>query len=97
MENKEIEGYIEIVMDEISEKIQKQYVDSGKLSEEKSTTYTKALKDVLYDLIQKKDTSSYYRNLKHYLPELSQKEYRNNERSVFEYLAKVAKETFANN
>ncbi len=94
LENKEIEGYIEIVMDEISEKIQKQYVDSGKLSEEKSTTYTKALKDVLYDLIQKKDTSSYYRNLKHYLPELSQKEYRNNERSVFEYLAKVAKRNF---
>ena len=65
-----------------------------KLPEDKAAIYHRALRDVLYDLIQKRDTSSYYRNLKFYMPELTQKEYRQQERSVFEYLAKLAKKEF---
>ncbi len=94
LESKEIESYIGVVMQDIWDKIQSQYIDTGKLEETKADIYSKALRDVLYDLIQKKDNSSYFRNLKYYLPELSQREYRQQERSVFEYLAKVAKREF---
>ncbi|OGC06796.1 hypothetical protein A2V82_08565 [candidate division KSB1 bacterium RBG_16_48_16] len=94
LESKEIEGFIDIVMRGIWGKINSLYVDSGKLDAERAKIYSNALRDVLYDLIQKKDSSSYYRNLRFYLPELTQREYRKNERSVFEYLAKVAKREF---
>ena len=94
IESKEIESYIGVVMESIWSKIESQYLLTGKLSSEKAHIYNNALRDVLYDLIQKKDNSSYFRNLKYYLPELTQQEYRQQERSVFEYLAKVAKKEF---
>ncbi|MBN1997469.1 hypothetical protein JW935_07960, partial [candidate division KSB1 bacterium] len=94
LESKEIESYIGLVMETIWNKIDSQYLSTGKLSAEKASIYKRALKDVLYDLIQKKDNSSYFRNLKYYLPALTQREYRQFERSIFEYLAKVAKREF---
>lgn len=94
LETKEIEGYIDVVMRKVKNKIQSQYLRSNKLDNQRADIYAKALRDVLNDLIQKKDNSSYFRNLRHYLPELTQREYRQNERSVFEYLAKVAKKEF---
>lgn len=94
LESKEIDGYIDVVMDKVETKIGSQYLRSNKLKQDRAVVYTKALRDVLNDLIQKKDNSSYFRNLRHYLPELTQKDYRQNERSVFEYLAKVAKKEF---
>jgi len=94
LESKEIESYIDVVMEIVWGKIESQYLRTGKLDNNRGEIYHKALRDVLYDLIQKKNNSSYYRNLKYYLPELTQREYRQNERSVFEYLAKVAKKEF---
>ncbi len=94
LESKEIESYIGLVMETIWDKIDSQYLSTGKLTAEKATIYNKALRDVLYDLIQKKDNSSYFRNLKYYLPDLTQRDYRQFERSIFEYLAKVAKREF---
>ncbi|MBD3375597.1 hypothetical protein GF406_11225 [candidate division KSB1 bacterium] len=94
LESKEIESYISVVMKTVGQKIESQYLRTGKLDQERADIYYQALRDVLHDLIQKKDNSSYYRNLKYYLPELSQQEYRSEERSVFEYLAKVAKREF---
>ena len=94
LECKEIEGYIRVVINSVESKIDSQYLRTGKLPRSKAKIYSKALEDVLYDLIHKKDNSSYFRNLKYYLPELTQREYRQNERSVFEYLAKVAKKEF---
>ncbi|MBN1541464.1 hypothetical protein JW992_04920 [candidate division KSB1 bacterium] len=94
MESKEIENYIDVVMRMLEDKIRTQYLETGKLSATKTEIYRQALRDVLYDLIQKKDSSSYFRNLKHYIPTLTQQDYRQQERSVFEYLAKVAKREF---
>ena len=94
LETKEIEGYIDVVMEKVESKINSQYLRSNKLDSQRADIYAKALRDVLNDLIQKKDNSSYFRNLRHYIPQLTQKEYRQNERSVFEYLAKVAKKEF---
>jgi len=94
LETKEIESYIDVVMEKVERKINAQYLYSNKLNNQRAEIYAKALRDVLNDLIQKKDNSSYFRNLRFYLPELTQREYRQNERSVFEYLAKVAKREF---
>ena len=94
LESKEIESYIDVVMQSVETKISCQYITTGKLDSEKADIYKRALRDVLFDLIQKKDNSSYFRNLKYYIPELTQQEYRQEERSVFEYLAKVAKREF---
>jgi hypothetical protein len=94
IESKEIEHYIGVVMEAMWDKIESQYLHTGKLNSFKADIYNKALRDVLYDLIQKKDNSSYFRNLKFYIPNLTQQDYRQQERSVFEYLAKVAKREF---
>jgi hypothetical protein len=94
LESKEMEEYIMVVMNSIWSRLDSQYLRTQKLPAEKAAIYHRALRDVLYDLIQKRDTSSYYRNLKFYMPELTQKEYRQQERSVFEYLAKLAKKEF---
>jgi hypothetical protein len=94
LETKEMEQYIDVVMENIWVRLDSQYLRTQKLAPEKADIYHKALRDVLYDLIQKRDTSSYYRNLKFYIKDLTQKEYRQQERSVFEYLAKLAKKEF---
>jgi hypothetical protein len=90
----EMEEYIERVMSKMWSRLRAQYLRTNKLDDTKASIYHKALRDVLYDLIQKKDSSSYYRNLKYYLPHLTQQGYRQQERSVFEYLAKLAKKEF---
>ncbi len=94
LESKEMEEYITVVMNSIWSRLDSQYLRTRKLPLDKAHIYHRALRDVLYDLIQKRDTSSYYRNLKFYIPELTQREYRQQERSVFEYLAKLAKKEF---
>jgi len=96
LETQEIEGYVKIVMEKIQQKINKLYLKSGKITPSKAQIYNFALHDVLFDLLHKKDSSSYYRNLKYYLPHLTQMQYRKEERTVFEYLAKVAKKNFRN-
>jgi hypothetical protein len=94
LETKEMEGFIDLVMEGMWNRLDAQYLRTRKLTSEKAIIYHRALRDVLYDLIQKRDTSSYYRNLKFYIAHLTQKEYRREERSVFEYLAKLAKKEF---
>lgn len=94
LESKEMEEYITTVMSSLWTRLDSQYLRTQKLPVEKAGIYHQALRDVLYDLIQKRDTSSYYRNLKFYMPALTQQEYRQQERSVFEYLAKLAKKEF---
>ncbi|OPZ73553.1 MAG: hypothetical protein BWY83_00032 [bacterium ADurb.Bin478] len=94
LESKEMESYIDIVMQTMWSRMDSQYLRTRKLALDKAHIYHRALRDVLFDLLQKKDNSSYYRNLKYYLPELTQKGYRKQERSIFEYLAKLAKKEF---
>ncbi|MDZ7724600.1 MAG: hypothetical protein U5R06_17795 [candidate division KSB1 bacterium] len=94
LETREIESYIDVTMTVVREKIKTQYLQANKLDPERAIIYEKALRDVLFDLVQKNINSSYFKNLKYYIPRLTQKEYRCNERSIFEYLAKVAKREF---
>ncbi len=94
LESKEIENFVDAAMKKVEKKIYCQYLRSQKLDEGRARIYSNALRDVLFDLIQKKDNSSYFRNLRYYMPHLTQRDYRQNERSIFEYLAKVAKREF---
>lgn len=91
---KEIEKRKFIVLDRIQKKIQSQYVSTGKISQEKGDVYYKALAEILDDISQGKKYDSYFKHLKRYMPELSQRAYRSQERTIFEYLGKLIKKWF---
>lgn len=94
LELKEIDDHVDDVMKIISKKIHAQYLSSGKISPEKAVIYNSALRDVLYGLLQRRNGGSYFCHLKSYITSLTQKQYREQERSIFEYLAKIAKKEF---
>jgi uncharacterized protein YqeY len=82
------------VLRKIKAKIQNQYVASDKISQEKGEIYYKTLADVMDDITHSKKIESYFRHLKKYMPELTQKRYRREERTIFEYLGKLTKKWF---
>ncbi len=91
---KEIDKRKRYVLKKIEKKITSQYVDTGKISEKKGVIYYKALAEILEDISQGKKYDSYFKHLKRYLPNLSQKAYRTQERTIFEYLGKLIKKWF---
>jgi hypothetical protein len=91
---KEIEKRKRYVLRRIKKKIHNQYVSSDKISPEKGDIYFRALSDILEDISQGKKYDSYFKHLRRYMPELSQREYRSKERTIFEYLGKLIKKWF---
>jgi len=91
---KEIEKRKHYVLRRIEKKITSQYVNTKKISETKGAIYCKALAEILDDISQGKKYDSYFKHLKRYLPNLSQKAYRTQERTIFEYLGKLIKKWF---
>jgi len=91
---KEIEKRKDYVLRRIEQKIQKQYVDTGKISQEKGNIYYKALAEILEDISHGKKYDSYFKHLRRYMPELTQRAYRTKERTIFEYLGKLIKKWF---
>ncbi|MCA9732387.1 MAG: hypothetical protein H6696_11310 [Deferribacteres bacterium] len=91
---KEIEQAKKKVLTRVRAKVFSQYVDSGKIEPEKGEIYYKTLNDVLDDITHNKKIESYYRHLQKYLPNLTQKRYRAEERTIFEYLGKLTKKWF---
>ena len=53
----------------------------------------KAIKDFVQDLTHAKECESNFKYLKRYIPNLTQQIYRDEERSIFEYLVKVTKKS----
>ncbi len=90
----EIEKRKRDVLGMIREKIQTQYVNNGKISAEKGHIYYRALADILEDISQGKKYDSYFKHLRRYLPNLTQRAYRTQERTIFEYLGKLIKKWF---
>ncbi|RMF63673.1 MAG: hypothetical protein D6743_10395, partial [Calditrichaeota bacterium] len=82
------------VLRKVKVKIEKQYVASGKISPEKGEIYYRTLADVLEDITHSKKIESYYRHLRKYMPHLSQRQYRREERTIFEYLGKLTKKWY---
>lgn len=91
---KEIEQAKQKVLQRVRVKIQNQYVASAKISEEKGEIYYRTLADVLEDITHSKKIESYFRHLRKYMPDLTQRRYRQEERTIFEYLGKLTKKWF---
>jgi ribonucleotide reductase beta subunit family protein with ferritin-like domain len=49
---------------------------------------------VLDDITHSKKIESYFRHLRKYIPDLTQRRYREEERTIFEYLGKLTKKWF---
>jgi len=91
---KEIERAKKKVLLRVRQKIHSQYVASGKVSTDKGEIYFKTLADVLDDITHSKKIESYFRHLRKYIPDLTQRRYREEERTIFEYLGKLTKKWF---
>ncbi len=91
---KEIERAKQKVLQRIRQKIQNQYVASGKIDTDKGEIYYRTLADVLEDITHSKKIESYFRHLRKYMDELTQRRYRQEERTIFEYLGKLTKKWF---
>ncbi len=91
---KEIERAKQKVLHRVRHKIQNQYVISSKVAPEKGEIYYKTLADVLEDITHSKKIESYFRHLRKYMPDLTQRRYRQEERTIFEYLGKLTKKWF---
>jgi hypothetical protein len=91
---KEIERAKKKVLQRVRQKIHSQYVASGKVSPDKGEIYFRTLADVLDDITHSKKIESYFRHLRKYIPDLTQRRYREEERTIFEYLGKLTKKWF---
>lgn len=71
------------------------YVSSGKLTEERYANYSKALNDLITDLfvLNNGQDLAHPDYLTPYMPGLSRESYRRDHRATFEYMVKVARKT----
>ena len=93
LQAKEIEQVNQSIIDVIHKKIDQQYLKKKKISPEKADIYCRAIVDFVNELTQGKETDSNFRYLKRYIPSLTQQQYREKERSIFEYLVKITKKS----
>lgn len=97
IQKKEISHVNQLVINFIHQKIYNQYLYKNKISSEKAQIYCMAIADFVNEITLDKDTDSNYKYLKRYIPDLTQKSYREQERSIFEYLVKVTKKSLIKN
>jgi len=93
LQAKEIEQVNQSIINIIHQKINQQYLCKRKVTAEKADIYCRAIIDFVNELTQGKETDSNFRYLKRYIPNLTQQEYREKERSIFEYLVKITKKS----
>ncbi len=93
LQTKEIDQVNTVIIEIIQQKISKQYLRKEKISSEKAEIYSKAIVDFVHEMTQGKETDSNFKYLKRYIPNLTQQQYRENERSIFEYLVKITKKS----
>ncbi len=91
LQAKEIEHVNQNIINIIHQKINQQYLRKEKITPEKASIYCRAIVDFVNELTQGKETDSNFRYLKRYISDLTQQEYREKERSIFEYLVKITK------
>ena len=91
LRHKEIHQAVGESIDYIAQKIKRQYVRKNKITEQKAKIYLTTISDLITDLASGKSIESNFTYLTRYIPEMSQRQYREDERSIFEYLVKLAK------
>lgn len=90
---KEVDAVNKCIIQYIHNKIENQYLKKNKINRQTADIYIKAIQDFVHDLTQSKACESNFRYLKRYIPNLTQKTYREQERSIFEYLVKITKKS----
>lgn len=93
LQAKEIEHVNCYIIKIIHQKINQQYLRKKKITSEKADIYCRAIVDFVNELTQGKETDSNFKYLKRYIPNLTQQQYREKERSIFEYLVKITKKS----
>lgn len=93
LQTKEIDQVNQYIINIIHQKINQQYLRKKKITPEKADIYCRAIVDFVNELTQGKETDSNFKYLKRYIPNLTQKQYREKERSIFEYLVKITKKS----
>jgi len=93
LQTKEIDQVNVAIIELIQRKINQQYLIKKKVSPEKANIYSRAIVDFVHEMTQGKETDSNFKYLKRYIPTLTQQQYRENERSIFEYLVKITKKS----
>jgi len=93
LQAKEIEQVNQSIINIIHQKINQQYLRKKKITPEKADIYCRAIVDFVNELTQGKETDSNFRYLRRYIPGLTQQQYRERERSIFEYLVKITKKS----
>ena len=96
LQKKEISQVNQLVIKLIHQKIYDQYLSKNKISFDKADIYCMAITDFVNELTHDKETDSNFKYLKRYIPDITQKLYREQERSIFEYLVKVTKKSLRN-
>jgi len=91
LRHKEIDKAVKETIEFIATKIKQQYIKKNKLDQKKAQIYLNTISDLVQDLAGGKDTESNFSYLKRHIPDLSQARYRQQERSIFEYLVKLTK------
>jgi hypothetical protein len=90
---KEVIKVNENILQYIHNKINNQYLSKNKIDDFKADIYKRAIYDFIQDFTNAKECDSNFRYLKKYIPNLTQQDYREKERSIFEYLVKVTKKS----
>jgi len=93
LQAKEIEKVNQHIIKLIHQKINQQYLRKKKITPEKANIYCRAIVDFVNESTQGKETDSNFKYLKRYIPDLTQQQYREKERSIFEYLVKITKKS----
>ncbi len=93
-EGDDIPGIIEGVSRQLEREMHNTYVRSGKKTTEEFQQYMQALKEMLFAVYVHNETDgvAYFDYLKKHMPELTKTDYTQQHRTIFEYLAKKAKE-----
>ncbi|MBD3287563.1 hypothetical protein GF337_02060 [candidate division KSB1 bacterium] len=90
---KEVNEVNKVIIKFVHNKIKNQYLKKNKIDALKAEIYFKAIRDFVYDLTHAKECESNFKYLKRYIPDLTQRAYREEERSIFEYLVKITKKS----
>lgn len=92
----EFRRFVSESVSRVSGQMKHGYVEKGKVSDGIYTSYFQSIGEILCAeyVLNDGDAVSYYDHLRSQMPDLSPEEYRNNHRTVLEYLAKLTRKDF---
>ena len=93
----EMDEIINLALKSALEKLNKSYLDKGKLNEIESQSISNALIDICEDLKNGSVNPGLYNYLSPYIKDLSKEAYKKKYHNILEYLLRVTKDVIADN